>query len=284
MNSLGALGASLIDLASTVELRQMPTYQADAIVLRRLDYGEADRILTLLTREHGKLAVIAKGARKSKTRVGSSLDLFGRSRMMLAKGANLDVVAQVEGRGDVRHINGDLGRTAYSCLVAEVVDKVLEDRHPVDDVFELVVETFHRFNTPERLARADSAWFVMRILDLLGYMPQLHNCAGCGNALPEAASWFSPLLGGVICARCADHNQSGSALSVNGLKVLRLMAADEADLYDRLRMTPELLGEIEQALEAQLEYHLDRHLKSLDFIRGLRTPHPDPPLQGGRES
>src|SRR2546428_10074472 len=129
----------------------MPTYQADAIVLRRLDYGEADRILTLLTREHGKLAAIAKGARKSKTRMGSSLDLFGRSQMMLAKGANLAVVAQVERRGDVRHISGDLERTAYACLVAEVVDKVLEDRHPVDDIFDLVVVTLGRMNAPERL-------------------------------------------------------------------------------------------------------------------------------------
>jgi len=248
----------------------MPTYQADAIVLRRLDYGESDRILTLLTREHGKLAAIAKGARKSRTRMGSSLDLFGRSRMMLARGANLDVVAQVERRGDVRHISGDLERTAYSCLVAEVVDKVLEDRHPVDDVFELVVETLGRLNSPQRVPRADSAWFVMRILDLLGYMPQLHICASCGSALPEAVSWFSPLPGGVLCARCAGHNRSGSALSVNGLKVLRLMAADEADLYDRLRLPVQLLAEIEQALDAQLEYHLDRRLKSLDFIRSIR--------------
>jgi hypothetical protein len=78
------------------------------------------------------------------------------------------------------------------------------------------------------------------------------------------------LLGGVLCAKCGDHTQSGSALSVNAVKVLRLMAADEADLYDRLRVTPELLREIEAALEAQLEYHLDRRLKSLEFIRGIR--------------
>ena len=76
----------------------MPTYQADAIVLRRLDYGEADRIVTLLTREHGKLAAIAKGARRGKSRVSGSLDLFERSTMMLAKGRNLDVVAQVAAR------------------------------------------------------------------------------------------------------------------------------------------------------------------------------------------
>jgi len=259
----------------------MPTYQADAIVLRRLDYGEADRIVTLLTREYGKLAAIAKGARRGKSKVSGSLDLFERSNMMLAKGRNLDVVAQVERRGDARHISGDLQRTAYACLVAEVVDKVLEDRHPVDEIFDLVVRTLGDLNVVERSPRADAAWFLMRILDVLGYLPQLQSCAGCGVDLPEAAGWFSPLLGGVLCARCGDHQQAGSPVSVNGLKVLRLMAAGQAELYDRLRLRSDLLREIEQALEAQLEYHLDRHLKSLDFIRGIReTPSPTLPTRG----
>jgi DNA repair protein RecO (recombination protein O) len=248
----------------------VPTYQADAIVLKRLDYGESDRILTLLTREQGKLAAIAKGARKGKARATGSLDLFARSRMMLAKGRNLDVVAQVERRGDVSHISGDLQRTAYACLVTEVVDKVLEDRHPVDDVFDLVVTTLDRLNQLDRLPRADASWFLMRILDLLGYQPQLEDCAGCGRPLSPAPAWFSPLLGGVLCAQCGSHDQAGSTLSSNGIKVLRLMASADGELYDRLRMQTELLNEIEQALEAQLEYHLDRHLKSLEFLRSIR--------------
>ena len=247
----------------------MPTYQADAIVLRRLDYGDADRILTLLTREHGKLAAIAKGARRSKARNGSSLDLFGRSRMMLAKGRNLDVVAQVERRGDVRHIAGDLRRTAYAGLVSEIADKVLEDRHPVDDVFELVAGTLDRLNDVNRSARVDAAWFVMRMLDLLGYQPQLFDCAGCSQPLPEVDAWFSPLLGGVLCHRCGAHDQAGSPVSVNSLKVLRVMASDQGELFDRLRLPAPVLEQVEQALQAQLEYHLDRRLKSIEFIRSL---------------
>jgi DNA repair protein RecO (recombination protein O) len=248
----------------------MPTYQADAIVLRRLDYGEADRILTILTREHGKLAAIAKGARKSKTRSHSALDLFSHSQLLLAKGRNLDVVTQVERLGDVRNISGDLQRTAYASLVAEVVDKVLEDRHPVDDVFQLVVATLEQLNDPTRSYRADGAWFLMRVLDLLGYQPQLYQCPSCSQPIPESRSWFSPLLGGILCGSCGDHQQAGSAVSVNALKVLRVMAAGDQDLYDRLRLSAELLHEIELALEDQLEYHLDRHLKSLDFIRTIR--------------
>lgn len=248
----------------------MPTYQADAIVLRRLDYGEADRIVTLLTREHGKLAVIAKGVRRQKAKAAGSLDLFARSRMMLAKGRNLDVVAQVERRGDVRHISGDLERTAYAGLVSEVVDKVLEERHPVDDIFDLVVQTLDRLNAPSRLPRADAAWFLMRILEQLGYQPQLQDCPGCGQPLPDDTAWFSPLLGGVLCPGCGSHAQSGSPLSVTSLKVLRVMAADDGALFDRLKLTSEVLDQVEQALQSQLEYHLDRRLKSLDFIRSIR--------------
>ena len=109
------------------------------------------------------------------------------------------------------------------------------------------------------------------MLDLLGYAPQLLDCAGCSKPLPEADAWFSPLLGGVLCATCGGHDQAGSPVSVNGLKVLRVMAGGQREIYDRLRLSSELLHEIEQALEAQLEYHLDRHLKSLDFIRSVRN-------------
>jgi len=248
----------------------MPTYQADAVVLRRLQYGEADRILTLLTREYGKLGAIAKGARRARARSGGSLDLFSHSQMMLAKGRNLDVVAQVQRRGDARHIAGDLERTAYASLVTEVVDKVLEERHPVDEIFDLVVTTLDRLNMPERSSRADAAWFLMRILECLGYQPQLQNCAGCGRPLPEADAWFSPLLGGLLCATCGARGQSGSPVSRNGVKVLRLMAAADAVLYDRLKLSTALLHEVELALEDQLEYHLDRRLKSLEFIRSIR--------------
>ena len=247
----------------------MSTYQADAIVLRRLDYGDADRILTLLTREEGKLSAIAKGARRPRTRSGANLDLFTRSRLLLARGRNLDVVAQAERRADSRHIAGNLERTAYASLVAEIVDKVLEERHPVDDIFDLVAETLANLNRTQRSARADVAWFLMRMLDILGYQPQLESCPSCGASLPEARGWFSPLLGGVLCAPCAERQQAGSSVSVNGLKVLRLMAAGQAELYERVRLSSELLREVEQVLEAQLEYHLDRQLKSLAFIQTI---------------
>src|SRR5258708_33918637 len=116
--------------------------------------------------------------------------------MMLAKGRNLDVVAQVERRGDVRNIAGDLWRTAYACLVSEIADKVLEDRHPVDDVFELVAGTPDRLTASQRSPRADTPWFVMRMLDLLGDAPEFLDCAGCSKPLPRPVAWLTQLTAG----------------------------------------------------------------------------------------
>ena len=91
-----------------------------------------------------------------------------------------------------------------------------------------------------------------------------------GKGGPAARRPGKCLAAFVRCGNCGSHAQAGSAVSVKGLKVLRVMAADDSDLYERLKLSPEVLYEVEQALEAQLEYHLDRHLKSLDFIRSMR--------------
>jgi DNA repair protein RecO (recombination protein O) len=140
----------------------------------------------------------------------------------------------------------------------------------VDDIFDLVVQTLDRLNAPSRLPRADAAWFLMRILEQLGYQPQLQDCPGCGQPLPDDTAWFSPLLGGALCPACGSRAQSGSPLSVTSLKVLRVMAVDDGALYDRLKLSAQVLDEVADALESQLEYHLDRRLKSLDFIRSIR--------------
>ncbi len=248
----------------------MPTYATEAIVLRRLDFGEADRILTLLTRSQGKIRAIAKGVRRPRSRSAAHLDLFVHSRMLLARGRNLDVVAQCERLHDAGYIAGNLMRTGYASLVAEVADKVLEERHPVSDVFELVADVLHRLNQPECEPRAEAGYFLMRILNVLGYAPQLQQCVHCERVLPESPLRFSPLLGGMLCPACNSHDPGASPVSVATLKVLRVMAAEDGELFARLRLPDGLLRELELALEQQLEYHLDRRLKSIEFLQGLR--------------
>src|SRR3989442_13710881 len=109
---------------------RLATYRDRAVVLRKLDYGEADRIYTLLTREHGKVGAIGRGVRRSTSRLGPSLELFAAIDVQLARGRNLDVITQVVRLPGPR-IAADLERTAHAGLVAELADRVTEDRHPL---------------------------------------------------------------------------------------------------------------------------------------------------------
>ncbi|HKW69322.1 MAG TPA: DNA repair protein RecO [Candidatus Dormibacteraeota bacterium] len=238
------------------------------MVLRKLDYGEADRIFTLLTRTHGKVGAIAKGVRRPSSKLGPSLELYGHVDLLLAKGrGELDVVAQVQ-RVPGYRIEGDVERMAHAALIAELAERVCEDRHPVDGVYELTVAALDEL-ARETDPRRASAWFLMSALDLLGYAPQLWSCASCERPLAARPAAFSAEAGGFLCDRCAVPGME--LVPLPAIKVLRLMAAGDVDTYRRLKLDASLLASIEGVLQAQLEHHLDRRLKSLAFLNQLRV-------------
>ncbi|TMF69793.1 MAG: DNA repair protein RecO [Chloroflexi bacterium] len=174
--------------------KELGTYRDRAVVLRKLDYGEADRIFTLLTRDHGKVGAIAKGVRRQESKLGPSLELYGHIDVLLAKGrGELDVVAQVQ-RVPGYRIAGDMERMAHAALIAELAERVCEDRHPIDGLVPLAV-----------------------------------------------------------------------------IKVLRLMAAGDIETYRRVKLDGPLMASIEGVLQSQLEYHMDRRLKSIAFLNSMRV-------------
>src|SRR5579872_6165741 len=194
----------------------MPTYREEAIVLRKLDYGEADRIYTLLTRGHGKVGAIARGVRKNTSRLAPALDLFARVDVLLAAGRSLDVVAQVQRLPGPR-LEADPDLTAHAALIAELAERVTEDRHPLEGIYELTAVALRDLALEPDPRRA-TAWFLMQALELLGFGPQLQACASCERPLPQAPAAFSAVAGGLLCDRCSDPGWT--RLSVAAIKVL----------------------------------------------------------------
>ena len=242
--------------------KELATYRDRAVVLRKLDYGEADRIFTLLTRDHGKVGAIAKGVRKPASKLGPSLELYGHIDVLLAKGrGELDVVAQVE-RVPGYRIEGD------AALIAELAERVCEDRHPVDGVYELAVAALFEL-AHETDPRRASAWFIMTALDLLGYAPQLMACVSCERPLAAKPAAFSAAAGGFLCDQCAPPAMDLVPLAT--IKVLRLMASGDLATYRRLKLDGPVMASIEGVLQSQLEHHLDRRLKSLAFLNQMRV-------------
>ena len=245
----------------------MSTYRDQAVVLRKLDFKEQDRIYTLLTKEHGKVGALAKGVRQPTSRLAAGLELFSRIDVQLARGRSLDVVTQVV-RLDEHRLPADLERTARAALIAELADRVTEDRHPMDGIYDLTAAALAELAVEVDPRRA-TAWFLTVALELLGYGPRLDVCASCDRALPEQPAAFSPEAGGFLCSGCTAVGLP--FVSVAALKVLRLLARGDVTLYRRLRLSEPLLEELDRVLSTQLEHHLDRQLRSLRFLRQMRT-------------
>ena len=248
----------------------MPVYSAEAIVLRKVDYGEADRILTLLTRERGKVPAIAKSVRKARSRMAGQLDVFAHGQVMLAEGRRMDVVTQFSRLTETSRLGSDLRRAAVASVVVEVADKILEEHHEAPEMFALVVNAIRHLSdleVPEVMELAD---YLIRVLAELGYTPEVGVCARCGGPLGEEGLSFSALAGGVVCRECGHHDPAGRAIAVRTVKILRVLVSGDRDLFFRLRLDEEDTLAVESVLEAQLEHHLDRQLKSIDFLRRVR--------------
>ncbi|MFN2463066.1 MAG: DNA repair protein RecO [Candidatus Dormibacteria bacterium] len=245
----------------------MPIYTAEAVVLRKVDYGEADRILTLLTRERGKIPAIAKSVRKAKSRMAGQLDVFSHGRMLLAEGKSMDVVTQFQRITENSALGAELRRAAVASVVVEVADKVLEDRHAAPEMFGLVVDALAHLSDRDVPPTAELADFLVRVLAEMGYSPAVTRCARCGGALGENGLTFSALAGGVVGMECGHHDGGGRPVSARTVKVLRVLGSGDRELFFRLRLDDADHRAVVALLEIQLEHHLDRQLKSIDFLR-----------------
>lgn len=214
------------------------------------------------------MGVIAKGVRRPASRLAAVLELFMHVDVQLARGRNLDVVTQAVRLPGPR-FPADVERTARAALVAELADRVAEERHPAPDLFAMTAEGLHELAVEPDPRRATSR-FLFGALDELGYGPRLRECASCDRPLPAASAPFAPEAGGFLCPDCARPGMH--PVPVGAIKVLRVLEAGDIPLYRRLKLEDELLAEVELVLEAQLEHHLDRQLRSLRFLRQMRTP------------
>jgi len=246
-------------------------YATDAIVLTRFDYGEADRILTLLTPGSGKLKAIAKGIRRQKSRIGGSLEPFAELRLALAHGRTFDVVTQVEVIHPWLRLRDDLVSFGTASYMAEMADRTQEERHASESIYLLLKRGYEILDAgmaPGRVAR----WFEMRLADDLGVRPEVDRCVECGRLIEadERYRWVPP-LGGVLCERCPGPPQAIAGLSLDALKLLKAYQRMDVEALAALRVRPEIEAEVETAMRTFLAYTLDRSPRSLAFLDEVRA-------------
>jgi len=244
------------------------TYTDEGIVLRRIDYGESDRILTVLTRGRGKVGVIARGVRKPRSKLAAQTDLFMHSSMQLAHGrGELEVLAQAASVLPVLACDDPL-RLACAGACTELVDRVVENGHVDATVFDLLVTALTQCVGGDRDPRAATIWFAQQMINRLGYSPQLYNCANCQRVLPESSAQFVSRIGGLICEQCTAVGETVRC-SVQTIKVLRVLETPGAPDFWRLKLDADAIGNLEAVVETELAEHLGRQLRAYEMMRSL---------------
>src|SRR5215210_2727244 len=220
-------------------------YSTDAIVLSRFDLGEADRVLTLITPDIGKLKAIAKGVRRPTSRLGGSLEPFAELNVALHRGRTFDVVTEVRVGHAWLALRDTLEGAATAWYLAELADRSLEERHAAEPLYALLRRAYELLDAgmaPGRVAR----WYEMHLADELGQRPEVDRCVECDRVLEstEAFRWVPP-LGGVLCERCPGPPRDRTGISLDAVKLLKAYQRLDIEALAALRLAPEVERETE---------------------------------------
>jgi len=246
------------------------SFRASAVVLRHADWGEADQLLTLYTREQGMVRALAKGARKITSRKGGHLQPFTQITIQLARGRDLLIVTQVETINAFLPLHDDLLKTGHAAYVVELLLRFsYEDEGANPSIFRLLVETLGRIESEEDAWLA-VRYYEMRLLDAVGFRPQLFECANCGREIRAEDQFFSFAAGGVICPRCGEGLPSLPKISLEALKYLRHFQRSSYRDASRANPSLEVRKEAEMLMQGYFTHLLERALNTPGFIKKIK--------------
>ncbi|HET6781586.1 MAG TPA: DNA repair protein RecO [bacterium] len=249
----------------------MPVYKAEAIVIRRTNLGEADRLVTLYTRDRGKIATVAKGARKPKSRFAGRLELFTHLRALLAIGKTLDVVSQIEVVDPHAGIRTDLQRMGHAAFIAEVTDRATADREAAPELFAALRSALHVVAAGE--AELAALWYAAQVLVLTGHGPVVDRCVVCGRGVARGAA-FSLALGGALCQADRGRDAQAPSASAVALAAIGFLREAQAAALSKLALEHHHRDEVAGILQRYLEYRLETRLKSPTVIEKMRERDP----------
>lgn len=246
------------------------TLRAEAVVLRHQDWGEADRLLTLFTREQGKIRAVGRGVRKPRSRKAGHLEPFTRVQLLLARTHDLPLITQAETMEAYLGLRGDLISLGNASYVIELLDRFTYEQEENRALYRLLVETLERLVKEPDPALA-LRYYEMRLLDHLGYRPQLFTCAACGEEILPQDQYFSAELGGAVCPKCGAGRSGARPVSLNALRYLRHCQRSTYAEAQRAKPSSAEMREMETLMQHYLTYLLERNLNSPAFLRRVRA-------------
>ncbi len=244
-------------------------YQTEAIIIKKIKLGEADRILTLYTPHLGKIRAVAKGVRRPRSKLAGHLELLTHSLVSLARGRNLDIITGSQTINSFLPLKSDLQLIAYALYAVELVDQFTADEVENYPLFQLLLDIMHylcQANDNELVLR----YFELHLLNQVGYRPQLKQCVTCHLPLEPVTNSFCSSAGGMLCPNCSQSQPLIYPVPVNLLKVLRFLQNNDYNTVVKLKMNTELSHRLEEVMRDYLKYLLERDVKSTIWLDTLR--------------
>lgn len=238
----------------------MDRVQDYALVLRRKNFGEADVLVTLLAKEHGKIRVVAKGARKVSSRLVGHIEPFSIINGMITLKPSLPILSQVTLEHSTAGLAEDGLLLQQLSLLAEIVDKGLEEGAVSEPVYHLIVDGSLRMRAHPELALFIG--LIIRLLGLLGYAPQVSHCVRCGERLASTDSFgWSHSAGGIVVNQCISASDGAILRSgENGIKALRFLQQQPLSQMERLRLPRAVVDELQDTITCYARYVLETPL------------------------
>jgi DNA repair protein RecO (recombination protein O) len=237
--------------------------KCEGIVIRTNDYGESNKIVTVFTREFGKIGLMARGAKKPNSRLSSISQLFTYGHFLFIKGNGLGTLQQGEIVQSLRHIREDLFQTAYAAYIVDLLDKGTEERKANPFLFELLYKSLEYLNEGYD-SDIIMHIFEMKMLPVLGLYPILNNCAVCGEADGRFA--FSFRENGLICHRCIDKDPHHFPASQSTIKLLRLFYYFDINRLGNISVKEETKNQLKQVIRIYYDENSGLILKSRRFL------------------
>jgi DNA repair protein RecO (recombination protein O) len=247
------------------------SYRTDAIVLKSSVFAERDRLLVLFTPAYGKLRVLAKGVRRTSSRLSGHVGVFTCSNLFLVHGRTFDLVTQGSTIQQFAGLRTDLWRASLAFYAAELVDRFTEEQHGVPGLFESLLQHLGRLDAAAIDANLAARAFELALLGLAGYRPELFRCTVCGSEILPEINGFSYREGGVLCPACAAKSAVAFPIGVEPLRILRNLQVRPEQTIARLSPAPEALNEAEHVMIGYIQYLLDLRLRSTGFIDAVRS-------------
>jgi DNA repair protein RecO (recombination protein O) len=247
----------------------MALYKAEGVVLRSRAWGEADRIVTLLSPQHGKIPAIAKGARRPRNRLAAGTQLFSYIDILAAAGASLDSISQCEIIDSFRDLRDDLDKMTYGAYIAEMVDELIPEHEPDEELFALVLDLFNLLRC--RNPRIVVVIAALKLFSRAGYRPQVGSCVQCNRRSGLADDiLFSASLGGMLCGNCRAADPAALPVAPATMDWFEQLSKIDLSAPEKFSLPAAVLKELEDLLRQYTQHCLEKELKSAQFLTSLR--------------